>query len=404
MSNQVNASNSASDSTENQFFSDTFDGSTIDSSKWQVMLNTQMSGNPAYGGSVQVNNSYVEFSSTGSTFPWVCTKENPFPTTGDFTVKLDITYNHISDFGDGIIITSGEPLIVSEKPSTSTTGIIQLWADNDQSFTRSKVIIYFLGKEVWRSYVEGWEPNAPTINFELSYVNGTYKLNIDGRQVATAESDIRPNSIGLGHAPTYYLPFSAEHLSTLIGGWTKFKIDTIEVLASASATEPEPSPSESTSPTPTASEPCTPQPSAEGQVPVGFAIESNSKVSAFAFDNSGSMPQISFNVSGPDGTTGYVKLTIAKSFMPNSNMTIYLDGNQTQYDLEANDNSWIVIFTYHHSTHQVKINPSVNLLEKTATLPDWIVYAVIIAVALALIAASGVLVWLAKQGKTEKQL
>ncbi len=403
LSNQVNASSPTLDSTacpsgENLFFYDDFNGSSIDTSKWQVTLNTKMNDNPAYGGSVQLNNSFVELSSNGSTFPWVCTKENPFPTTGDFTVKLDITYSGISDFGNGIMITGGDPLIVSENPSPSTKGIIQLWADNDQSYTRSKMIIYFLGKEVWRSYVQGWEPNSPTVNFELSYVNGTYKLNIDGQQIATTQSDVRPNSIGLGHPPTYYLPFSSEHLSTLIGGWTKFKIDSIKVAALATDLP------ESTSPTPAVTESCTPQPSTSTGIPQGLTIESNSTVSAFVFDNSGSTPKISFNVSGPEGSTGYVKLTIAKTFMPNSNVTIYLDGNQIQYDLTVNDNSWVVTFNYHHSTHQITINSQDNTIKTTPSLPDWLVNAVLIIITITLLGAIGIIAWLVRQGRTEKQL
>jgi hypothetical protein len=89
-----------------------------------------------------------------------------------------------------------------------------------------------------------------------------------------------------------------------------------------------------------------------------FNIESNSTVSAFAFDVN--IPQISFIVSGPEETFGYVKLTIAKTFMPNSSIMVYLDGSQISYDLSSNSNSWIVTFTYHHSSHQIIVNSSEN--------------------------------------------
>jgi hypothetical protein len=34
---------------------------------------------------------------------------------------------------------------------------------------------------------------------------------------------------------------------------------------------------------------------------------------------------------GPNGTNGYVKIVIAKSFMPNSGINVYLDGKETSY-------------------------------------------------------------------------
>jgi len=94
-----------------------------------------------------------------------------------------------------------------------------------------------------------------------------------------------------------------------------------------------------------------------------FNIESNSTVSAFSFD--AGLPQVSFIVSGPDGTSGYVKITIAKTFMPTvDNMQVYLDGNPIGYSLDLNAHSWIVAFTYQHSSHQVTINSAANEQEE----------------------------------------
>lgn len=86
-----------------------------------------------------------------------------------------------------------------------------------------------------------------------------------------------------------------------------------------------------------------------------FNIESNSTVTAFAFNSS--IPEISFTVSGTTGTDGYVKATLSKNFMPTTNnIKVYLDGVQTDYTIESNGNSWIVMFTYHHSSHHVAIS------------------------------------------------
>jgi hypothetical protein len=103
-------------------------------------------------------------------------------------------------------------------------------------------------------------------------------------------------------------------------------------------------PSPTTTPTPTS----TPEQNA-------FLIESNSTVSALTFN--GTSSEISFTVNGTTGTTGYVKATISKNFMPNGeNIKVYLDGNLVNFSITSNDDSWIIIFTYHHSTHAVTIN------------------------------------------------
>jgi hypothetical protein len=86
-----------------------------------------------------------------------------------------------------------------------------------------------------------------------------------------------------------------------------------------------------------------------------FLVESNSTVSALAF-NSTSL-ELSFTVSGPSGTWGYVKATIAKSLVSNGeNIKVYLDGNQLNYTLTSSANSWLLTFSYLHSTHQVLVS------------------------------------------------
>jgi hypothetical protein len=90
-----------------------------------------------------------------------------------------------------------------------------------------------------------------------------------------------------------------------------------------------------------------------------FLVESNSTISLLEFNST--TLELSFAVSGPSGTTGYIKATIAKSLVSNAeNMRVYLDGNQLKYELASNGDSWVLSFTYTHSTHQVSINLSEN--------------------------------------------
>jgi hypothetical protein len=86
-----------------------------------------------------------------------------------------------------------------------------------------------------------------------------------------------------------------------------------------------------------------------------FSVESNSTISGLAFNATDST--LSFTASGPSGTTGYTKVTVAKSLVANpANIAVYLDGNQTQYSITSTDDSWLLTFNYTHSTHQVQID------------------------------------------------
>lgn len=85
-----------------------------------------------------------------------------------------------------------------------------------------------------------------------------------------------------------------------------------------------------------------------------FSVESNSTVSDLAFNTTNS--ELSFTVSGPSGTVGYVKMAVAKSLVPNvTDLSVYIDGNQTDFTASSTDDSWILYFTYTHSTHMVTV-------------------------------------------------
>jgi hypothetical protein len=100
-----------------------------------------------------------------------------------------------------------------------------------------------------------------------------------------------------------------------------------------------------------------------------FSVESNSTISALAF-NTTSL-ELSFTASGPTGTRGYTKVTIAKSLVANAtNMRVYLDGNQTQYSIASTDDSWLLAFNYTHSTHKVTVDLNYTAVSE---LPSFII-------------------------------
>lgn len=90
-----------------------------------------------------------------------------------------------------------------------------------------------------------------------------------------------------------------------------------------------------------------------------FSVESNSTISGLAFNTTDS--SLSFTATGPSGTRGYTKVTIAKSLVANAtNIRVYLDDNQTQYSIASTDDSWLLTFDYTHSTHKVAVDLNVN--------------------------------------------
>jgi hypothetical protein len=86
-----------------------------------------------------------------------------------------------------------------------------------------------------------------------------------------------------------------------------------------------------------------------------FSVVSNSTVSALAFNSTSK--ELSFTVSGPNGTVGFVDVKIAKSLAANSaDLRIYLDGVGLNYEETSTADSWQLHFTYAHSTHSVIVS------------------------------------------------
>jgi hypothetical protein len=85
-----------------------------------------------------------------------------------------------------------------------------------------------------------------------------------------------------------------------------------------------------------------------------FWVESNSTVTALSYNSISS--ELSFSATGPSESTGYVKVTLAKSLTAYpENIKVYLDGNQLNYQITSNADSWQLTFNYHHSTHRVTV-------------------------------------------------
>jgi len=115
-----------------------------------------------------------------------------------------------------------------------------------------------------------------------------------------------------------------------------------------------------------------------------FSVTSNSTISGLAFNTTSW--ELSFTATGPDGTEGYTKVTVAKSLVENiTNIRVYLDGNESEYTIASKDDSWLLTFTYIHSDHQVVVDLDINIIPEFPSiiiLPLFMLLA-LIAVALA---------------------
>jgi hypothetical protein len=88
-----------------------------------------------------------------------------------------------------------------------------------------------------------------------------------------------------------------------------------------------------------------------------FQVTTNSILSNLFFDAPNN--ELSFHIEGADGTTGYANVYIAKAFLSSvDGLKVYLDGNEVEYTSNSEGDSWVIYFTYSHSSHEVTISLS----------------------------------------------
>jgi hypothetical protein len=214
-------------------FAEDFEESSLNPDRWIVAENTDMSGYPAYGGSVKVKDGCLLLSSNGSSFPFIHSAVNPFPVSGDFEIEFAVTYSCIGDAGCGIMIASGIPTL----DNTWHNKIVTLWA-HDQGPNNAIIYVEFFNSLVYKMNVSGFKPSSPPHVYKVIYSNGTYDLYVDGVSVATAESQQRPNVIVLGHPPIPWVPQTPQWMDEWgYWGWSSFEVDYISVKAEISSNE-----------------------------------------------------------------------------------------------------------------------------------------------------------------------
>jgi hypothetical protein len=133
-----------------------------------------------------------------------------------------------------------------------------------------------------------------------------------------------------------------------------------------------------------------------------FTLNSNSTITQFAFNSTSK--ELSFNASGPSGSTGYVSIYIPQTLVSDiSNLKTYVDGNQVSFNSTSQGDAWLIAFHYLHSQHKITMELA-NIEQEIVTSPpplQWINYAILAAIIAILIGVAAALVVAFKQTKKQ---
>ncbi len=129
-----------------------------------------------------------------------------------------------------------------------------------------------------------------------------------------------------------------------------------------------------------------------------FSVTSNSTLTSLYFNSTSN--QLSFSTTGESGTTGYVSVSLPKSLVSQaSSLKVFLDGTPITYSSSSQDNSWLITFTYHQSSHQVAISLGSAQVQSTG-VSQFVIIGVIAAIVGVI--AVGLIVWRIKRHKSTK--
>jgi len=108
-----------------------------------------------------------------------------------------------------------------------------------------------------------------------------------------------------------------------------------------------------------------------------FSVSSNSTITNLFFDSTSK--ELSFNVAGDSDTSGYANVYIAKNLVSDASLiSVYLDGNKLDYSVIATEDSWILHFTYSHSSHDVTVKLVNSSLFGISMFGDWLIPIIVV--------------------------
>jgi hypothetical protein len=100
-----------------------------------------------------------------------------------------------------------------------------------------------------------------------------------------------------------------------------------------------------------------------------FSVDSNSTVADLAFDSVDA--QLSFSVTGETGTTGYVDVCVSKTLVADaSTIQAYIDGAPADFTVSSAGDSWILHFSYPHSSHNIEFDLNSSTTSSSTATPE----------------------------------
>ena len=177
-----------------QVFHDDFDGDAIDTTKWNVYRG---------GGTVVVNNGTVTLSAPCNTqFPYITTKSNPFPPTGDFIVRVGFRYPAVNIGGNGFGFDYNMRGFGAWQDACYSP-------DNPQGCGGLRVAVgdrypvYLTDRNVIDTAYHV---------YEWTCLSGTYRFSLDGVLFLENVSSVRPDKFFFGHPPYSYCNWTTQEI------------------------------------------------------------------------------------------------------------------------------------------------------------------------------------------------
>jgi hypothetical protein len=171
-----------------QVFHDDFDGTSLDLTKWAL----------GGGGTVSVAGGVATLSAGCGQFPYITSKMNPFPVTGDFLVRVGFRYPSPAQGGNGFGATDSW----NNPYPLRAFGV---WQDFCCGGFRA---YYGDGGTVFLASA----PETAYHVFEWRYSGGIYEMYVDDVLQGSGASHFRPTGIFLGHPPYDYCPWTTSEV------------------------------------------------------------------------------------------------------------------------------------------------------------------------------------------------
>ncbi len=233
---------------QNPFFEDDFNGTAIDSTKWNSTFATSgirwcsfgipspsnltpgtwqdtsaipcngTTQSPPYGTSSEQGGSAALTASSSRAFPYIWrgqpSKPSPFPAAGDFVLEVRMKYDAITGNGAGFAVSSysgTDP--IGDNPTNYPGRILTIWADS----SGLRVAILSNQAAVFDSF--------GLHDYVMAYVNGQYSVAVDGLPlIPPVSSTVRANAIWIGNP---FFTFWG------VADWSSFSIDAVRVTVPA---------------------------------------------------------------------------------------------------------------------------------------------------------------------------